>query len=260
MIFFPLLLFNIRNKNLKIPTLYCSNSGNWSIQIQLVGKKGIVLDINMIVYMLHKVFFPLKIFISPFQEKLTIQLKAFFVSSKSIFTCEYWDGLLIEHLFSLEILCLIGDAYFVWEEKLEAEHFIFLFLKLRAGKFSESFRRCSLECTPFFVTHGVVFLGARRRNGKGGSGLVGIFHLSTRKLGSVLVWSWIYQVSTMLFLINELWKRCNFHSVKTMYFLVMLKLNLPNSCLSYCKLQNQKLIHAFILPFCFCLNYRWRPK
>lgn len=36
----------------------------------------------------------------------------------------------------------------------------------------------------------VCFLGARRRNVKGGSGLVGILHLrvlSTKKLGSVLV-------------------------------------------------------------------------
>lgn len=170
----------------------------------------------------------------------------------------------MEYLLSLGILCLIRAAYFDWEEKLEIEHFIFLFVRLRAGKLSESFRRCSLEFTPFFAPV-VCFLGARKRNGKGGSGLVGILHLRvlrTKKLGSVLVWSLIYQVSTTLFLINELQKRCKvFHSAKTMYFLVVLKLNLPNSCLSCCKLRKQKFAHAFILPFMFLsLNYRWRPK
>lgn len=72
----------------------------------------------------------------------------------------------MEYLLSLGILCLIRAAYFDWEEKLEVEHIIFLFVRLRAGKLSESFRRCGLECTPFFVTCSV-FSGGQEKEREG---------------------------------------------------------------------------------------------
>lgn len=120
----------------------------------------------MIVYRLHKAFSTLN-FHFLFEGETDLPAKSsFHVSYKSIFLCEWWDGFLMEYLLSLGIFCLIGVMYFDWEEKLEAEHLIFLFVRFRAGKFSECFRKWSLECAPFFVTDSV-FSGGQRKECKG---------------------------------------------------------------------------------------------